>query len=1166
MASLEKNIAFSEQLLFNSCHFEWKELSINFGDGQNTLQDVQVPNGAGGFSYRHSDHVDSSTRNRFIYWRSSKDTLELVEDSLDGNLCGNTVRIHLQDAVIFPTVTIHETHANVIILVTTVNSVLRLIFPHPTRMQRMEQYSADCTVSSIFADISVASLQEPANMYTLDQSTTHHHEIHSSSSCLTNDGEALFAMATSKGSITLVRLPAIGLGGIVTQRELSQPLGMSRLWSGLVPSVFRGGQESTDAALSVCMHNLVQDTFIICVCKDHFLRVWSCKNQECTLSTSLLDFIPDKSNIHDTVATRHIIKKAYGSDKKNLVLGVYLEFPDRCQFLIVKFMQHNGKYQLKKLASLYSPKDALVDFCLAEHQVWTVWTSGGETTAKYTDLGGVCGWKTINLAVNPMADVLFQPFLESREVYLQEIFDSGRFCLQAIARALNICQRSVDGRNITDSNLNPSMLRKEVIDAIENEIKHRFGGGEMDMQEYCEVQQQSWSKFYTCCYQYHEVANKPVGIFVDINTQMPVLVKKNIISVLRTCDILEEVCFNPKECSLLKLEAFIENQEEPALAQDLVTISTILQLIQQHLSSQDTSSFEHNLFHQEQADILVEQIADSILVGISEQQGASQSAITNQVSQAILNFVEPIHAFKLILNFVDLTDDNLENSMMEETDVNCKNILGVAPQFLRLLTPWCKWNVSSRKFIQGQCYLNSAEPYKALDCFLQGAHRITDENFMLHKLLMTEQMDGQHLDTLYYLKVIRLFEQFSYPDLVILLANTALSVGDEDDTNIPILWCKVFKHHLELGNNEQAYAAMTANPDPERRNDCLRQFVVVLCETGQIKQLCKFPYIDLHDEVVSIIESRARSVDLKTHNYYDFLYAFHTFRGNYRKAGSTMYEYGMRLGQEVIGERALQQQAKCYLAAMNSLRLVDPDYAWIVKPVCIQPNREDMTGASPKRSCDGEDKEIQGKRKVEVIELDQIEKEYLLVTARLQYIKQSSDPSNATGPTLSPHETVSLLISVGLFDVAVTICQTFKLSLQSVLEGLTLRCVRLSLSGEVEPYSWEWLSANDVSNLQAAKDLSPADLAWRMLRAYLEKFDQVGDHRHYRWVVHKLLSLGYHIPNWLYNSYKAYHLLDDKLKQYQDKARRISQDKIAMATQKQMGTSSYGGVPVYQRS
>ena len=77
-------------------------------------------------------------------------------------------------------------------------------------------------------------------------------------------------------------------------------------------------------------------------------------------------------------------------------------------------------------------------------------------------------------------------------------------------------------------------------------------------------------------------------------------------------------------------------------------------------------------------------------------------------------------------------------------------------------------------------------------------------------------------------------------------------------------------------------------------------------------------------------------------------------------AGSVMYEYGVRIGQEVGGLRGLQKQAKCYLATLNSLRLVDPKYAWIVKPVpstaqvrlcvCVRPRPVDKDGRFGGRS------------------------------------------------------------------------------------------------------------------------------------------------------------------------------------------------------------------------
>lgn len=41
-------------------------------------------------------------------------------------------------------------------------------------------------------------------------------------------------------------------------------------------------------------------------------------------------------------------------------------------------------------------------------------------------------------------------------------------------------------------------------------------------------------------------------------------------------------------------------------------------------------------------------------------------------------------------------------------------------------------------------------------------------------------------------------------------------------------------------------------------------------------------------QVVNIIESRARGLDLLTHNYYELLYAFHIGRHNYRK-GEAVY-------------------------------------------------------------------------------------------------------------------------------------------------------------------------------------------------------------------------------------------------------------------------------------
>lgn len=49
-------------------------------------------------------------------------------------------------------------------------------------------------------------------------------------------------------------------------------------------------------------------------------------------------------------------------------------------------------------------------------------------------------------------------------------------------------------------------------------------------------------------------------------------------------------------------------------------------------------------------------------------------------------------------------------------------------------------------------------------------------------------------------------------------------------------------------------------------------------------------------------------------------------------AGTVMFEFAMRLGREVRTQQGLQKQVNCYLSALNALRLIRPEYAWIVQP------------------------------------------------------------------------------------------------------------------------------------------------------------------------------------------------------------------------------------------
>ncbi|XP_036390935.1 nuclear pore complex protein Nup160 [Megalops cyprinoides] len=439
-------------------------------------------------------------------------------------------------------------------------------------------------------------------------------------------------------------------------------------------------------------------------------------------------------------------------------------------------------------------------------------------------------------------------------------------------------------------------------------------------------------------------------------------------------------------------------------------------------------------------------------------------------------------------------------------------------EYIRLTGTWCQVNVGSCRFVLGQCYLATGEGHKALQCFQEAATEVEKEEFLM-RLTGSEDEDAAVTPRLqYYNKVLRLLEDVGLPELVIQLATMAISEATNDIRSQAALRTRIFKHHLDLGHNSQAYEALTQNPDPSRQLDCLRQLVVVLCERSQLQDLVQFPYVNLHDEVVSIIESRARAVDLMSHNYYELLYAFHINRHNYRKAGTVMFEYGMRLGREVRTRQGLQKQVNCYLAAMNCLRLIRPDYAWIVQPA--SGGVYERPGTSPKRNYDGEYAATPVNRQIEILELKDLEKEYILARNRLTLAQY--DPSSASNTGSAPAvEMVTLLVQAGQFDAAMSLSQTFKLPLTPVFEGLTFKCIQLQYGGEVsQNEAWNWLSSNQLPTVITTKESSATEEAWRLLTYYLERYPSQNAQYH-RCVINTLLSHGVPLPDWLVISYKA---------------------------------------------
>uniref|UniRef100_A0A8C8SMP3 Nucleoporin 160 n=1 Tax=Pelusios castaneus TaxID=367368 RepID=A0A8C8SMP3_9SAUR len=1196
----------------------------------------RYPDSAGGFCYQESAQLVSVTRNRFIHWTTSGDTLELVEESLDINLLNNAIRLKIQNCSLLPRgVHVCETQNLVVILIVTNQTVHRLVLPHPARMYRSELIT-ESQMQSVFTDIGKVNFRDPSNYHMIPAIPGLASNSTASAAWLSSDGEALFALPSASGGIFVIKLPPHDVHGMVSVVELKQSSVMQRLLTGWMPTAIRGDQGPLDLPVSLSVHCLEHDAFLFALCLDHKLRMWSYKF---------------------------------------------------CVFQLVS--TESNRYSIDHISSLFTSQETLVDFALTSAEIWALWhDEENQTVVKYINFEqNIAGqWNQVFVQPLPEEDVNIRDDQDPREIYLESLFMPGRFTNAALLKALQIFSR--EGERIMD--LTWDELKKEVTLAVENELQGSVTEYEFSQEEFRQLQVEFWSKFYACCLQYQEALSRPLALHLNPYTNMVCLLKKGFLSFLVPCSLVDHLYLLPDEHLLTEDDSTIFDDLE--MSRDVVCLVQCLRLIGESISQEmafvmemacsrlqppekaaeqiledlianDTENVMEDIHSKLQEirnpvhaigvliremdyetelemekaqtlnvrmnlsqlygsgtavnvvcrgvckiattrflicrDLLILQqlllrLGDAMILG-GGQLFQSQQDLLHRTSPLLLSYylirwasqclasdipIDTLESNLQHLSVLELTDTaaltphklvsspqtivelffqevarkhiiahlfSQSNTSLSETSLNWPHLITAVAsdllpllwpsnpgflfpeclmgscqytqlqEYIRLLQPWCHVNVGSCRFLMGRCYLVMGEGHKALDCFCQAASEVGKEEF-LDRLIRAE--DGEMASTprlQYYDKVLRLLDVVGLPELVIQLATLAITEAADDWRSQATLRTCIFKHHLDLGHNSQAYEALTQNPDASRQLDCLRQLVVVLCERSQLQDLVEFPYVNLHNEVVGIIESRARAVDLMTHNYYELLYAFHIYRHNYRKAGTVMFEYGMRLGREVRTLRGLQKQGNCYLAAINCLQLIRPEYAWIVQPTSGAVY--ERPGASPKRSHDGECTAVPTARQIEILDLEDLEKECMLSRIRLT-LAQHEPSAAAVAGSSSPEEMVALLVQAGLFDTAVSLCQTFKLPLTPVFEGLAFKCIKLQYGGEAaQAEAWDWLATNQLCSVITTKESSATDEAWRLLSSYLDRYKSQ-NHLYHHCVINKLLSHGVPLPNWLINSYK----------------------------------------------
>uniref|UniRef100_A0A6I8QZ96 Nucleoporin 160kDa n=1 Tax=Xenopus tropicalis TaxID=8364 RepID=A0A6I8QZ96_XENTR len=1136
---------------------------------------------AGGYCYNESGSLLSATRNRFIHWTSYADTLELVELSLDINLLNNAVRLKILNCSILPGgVHICETQNNIIVLILTNQTVHRLILPHPSRMYRSEIIS-DSHIQSIFTDIGKTNFHDPNNTYVIPAIPGRAPNSTASTAWLSSDGEALFALPSVSGGILVIKMPPRDMEGLVTIAELKQSSVMQRLLTGWMPSSIRGDPGPAHLPVSLAVHTLDHDSYLFALCQDHKLRMWSYKDQMCLMVADMLEYVPVSKDIRQTAGTGHKLRLAYSDTLEILYLGVYLHTPRQGQIL----RKGSGRVldlsweELKKEVTLTVEKEiqnAVVDYDVSQEEFRQInienWCKFYTCCLQYQETLS----RPLALVVHPNTNMVcllrkgFLSFLAPCSSVEHLYLVPGEHLLTVDESV--ICD-DVDGASdivsliqclhmiadyITEDMAyqmesacchpqSPERVAEQILeDLIANDIDNIMENIQNKLQDIRNPIQAISFLLQNMDYETNmDMEQSQHNVRLNLSTLYGSVTASSVVCqaiykisatrflICRDLLILQHLLLRLGDMALVGAGQLLHSQQEliPRAAQLLLSYYMIRWGSQCLACAVPVDLLESNLQHLSVLELSDSQVEkrrytsgiQTIVELFFEDVGRKHfpqvfahlfiQSGSSQVHRS-LNWADLIHRITSYLLQL-LWPSNPNFQFAECLMRNCQYTQ--LQEYVRLLLPWCQVNVGSCHFMLAQCYLVAGEGHKALDCFSQAASEVEREDF-LEKLIRVEEGESVSPRLQYYNRVLRLLEDVGLPELVIQLATIAISEASDDWRSQAALRTRIFKHHLDMGHNSQAYDALTQIPDTSRQLDCLRQLVVVLCERSQLQDLVEFPYVNLHNEVVGIIESRARAVDLMTHNYYELLYAFHIYRHNYRKAGTVMFEYGMRLGREVRTLRGLQKQVNSYLACLNCLRLIRPEYAWIVQPVSGAVY--ERPGASPKRNYDGESSAVPSSSQIEILELRDLEKEYVLAQTRLTLAKHNPSTAAIAGSSAA-EEMVALLVQAGLFDTAISLCQTFKLGLTSIFEGLACKCIRLQQGGEAaQAEAWEWLAANQLATVITTKESSATDEAWRLMISYLDKYESKNTLYHHC-IINKLLSHGVPLPNWLINRYKA---------------------------------------------
>ncbi|CAG9772816.1 unnamed protein product [Ceutorhynchus assimilis] len=560
---------------------KWTEIPIFTGGAQSTLQDIKVTEKASGYSYADSNRY--YTRNRFIYWRIDSDILELIEHSLDINLTGNKLRYKFIDSPILDGVSVKETEDHIFILVPTVCSVHKFTFPHPSKYHRQDELldsHLKLAAPSIFCN-AIHTGDDPTSYYVFNNPSTANDQLPNLAKSFYNPDteEAVFILAYPSAELLLIKLNSQGRALCM---ELKGESLMPRFLSGITEK-FRSKHKDGNQIISALIEVFEYEVYALTLARNGHLKFWSCRNGQCVAA---IDMMPQGSDRLQNA----LLRKAEGNVESYSPIAIFMSFPSRGQFHILKPIINNEQITIEVVRVIESVEKMVLDFSLQSNQIWLACVTGNTQCSVYMrPMEGGGTWRPVIKEAVHEKEAL-DGKSDPRQVYSQHLFHPGRFPLYTLNKSLGtLMKNEVKLTSV-------AALKQAICLAIENDIQNQFADIEdITDEEYLEKAKWCWEKFYSSCCQYYQISLKPLGLMLLPQNSAAILIRKATFSLVRPMEPLEHMFLCNDSGFKDQFINFALLGEEQDLLDNVKKLFDLIVFIESQMSKNLKTTFEREI-------------------------------------------------------------------------------------------------------------------------------------------------------------------------------------------------------------------------------------------------------------------------------------------------------------------------------------------------------------------------------------------------------------------------------------------------------------------------------------------------------------------------------------------------------------------------------------------